>query len=169
MNAFSIDGGLTFWSLITFGCLFLLLARFVFKPFQRILREREEHIQASLDTAQKARDEADSLLEQNREQLDAAREETRRIINEGHRVVATMKQEASDQARRQANQMIEDARTEIDREVQSSLDDLKNTVAGLSMRISRQILKDEIDEPRHAKLADDFIERLKKRHASRTN
>jgi len=167
VELFKLDGGLTFWALITFACLFLLLARFVFKPFQRILKEREESILASLKEAEKARQEAGNLLETNRQQLGVAREEARRVITEGHRIVSTMKQEVKESAKKEANQIIDEARTEIDRELQRSLDDLKSTVAGLSVRISRQIIKEQLDEKRHEELADEFVERLKKRYAKR--
>lgn len=168
MEIFKIDGGLTFWALITFACLFLLLARFVFKPLQRILKEREESVACSLKEAERARQEASDLLESNRRELGTAREEARRIINEGHRIVSTMKQEVRDNAKKEADKIVDEARTEIDREMHRSLDDLKSTVAGLSVRISRQIIKDQLDEKRHEELADEFVERLKKRHAGRT-
>ena len=168
MELFSIDGGLTLWALITFACLFLLLARFVFKPFQRVLKEREDTISASLTEAEKARQAASDLLEDNRKQLEAAREEARHVITEGHRIVATMKQEVKESAKRQADQIIDEARGELDREVQRSLEDLKNTVAGLAVRVSRQVIKEGLDEQRHEELADEFVERLKKRHAKRT-
>ena len=78
-----------------------------------------------------------------------------------------MQREATESSQRDAEAIIKQARAEIDREVQRSLDDLKSTVANLSLRISRQIIKSEIDEAQHAQLADTFIERLKKSHARR--
>lgn len=167
MAPFDIDGGLTFWSLATFACLFALLARFAFKPLQRILKEREESIAESLRQARRAREEANELLEKNRLQLDSAREDARRIVHEGHRIVAVMKHEVKESARREADRIIDTARAEIDREVQRSLDGLKSTVAGLSVRISRQIIGEQLDEKRHEEMADEFIERLKQRHAKR--
>ena len=169
MEVFSFDSGLTFWALVTFACLFLLLTRFAFKPLQRILKEREDKIQGSLEAARQAREEADALLRRNQQGMTAARDETRRVINEGQRIVSRMKQEARNNARQQADEIVAQARTEIDRELQKGLDDLKRTVAGLSVRISRQILREQLDEERHQQLADEFVERLKKSHASRAS
>jgi F-type H+-transporting ATPase subunit b len=167
VNGLHFDPGLTFWSLVTFACLLWLLARFAFKPLARVLHEREEQIRASLQEAAQARDEARELLTRNEAQLQSARDETRRIIDEGHRIVADMKREAREQARRDAEQIVGQARGEIDREVQRSLEDLKGTVANLSVRIARQVIRGELDEQRHTELADDFIDRLKKTHAVR--
>jgi len=167
MEDMQFDAGLVFWAVVTFLCLFGLLARFVFKPFRRLMDEREAGVRRSLEDAQKAREEAAELLSRNEEQLTAAREEARKIIGEGHRIVAEMKGEARDSARREAETITARARTEIDREVQKSLDDLKTTVANLSVRVARQVIRGELDEEQHEQLADDFIDRLKKSHASR--
>jgi len=165
MGLLTIDPALTLCTVVTFAGLFLLLARFTFKPLRKMLDEREERIRGSLEDAKAAREEARQLVEENAERLNEAREETRRIITEGHKIVADMKREAEERAREEAEMAIQQARAEIDRELQKSLDELKGTVAGLSVRISRQIIRGSLDEKRHEELADDFIERLKKTHA----
>jgi F-type H+-transporting ATPase subunit b len=165
MGPLTFDPALTICTVVTFAGLFLLLARFTFKPLRKILDEREERIRGSLEEAKAAREEAQRILGENARRLDEAREETRRIIAEGHRIVANMKLEAEERAREEADQTVKQARAEIDRELRKSLDELKGTVAGLSVRISRQIIRGSLDEKRHEELAEDFIERLKKTHA----
>jgi F-type H+-transporting ATPase subunit b len=167
MGPLSVDPGLMVWALITFVCLFFLLARFAFNPLKKLLDERENKIRGSLDMAEHARAEAQRLLEQNEAKLDAAREETRKIINEGHRIVADMKKEAESRAKEESNQIVARAREEIDRELRRSLDELKGTVANLSVRIARQVIRERVDEEQNKQLADEFIERLKKTHATR--
>jgi F-type H+-transporting ATPase subunit b len=157
------------WTIATFALLVGVLSKFAFKPLSRVLEKREQAIQGSLDKAEQARVQAEKILAENDARLDKARDETRKIIQEGHRIVADMKREASDQSRREADRIVSQARTQIDREVQRRLDDLKGTVANLSVRISRQVLKGEMDERRHEELADELIERLKKAHGTRRN
>ena len=167
MVSLSWDGGLTFWTLITFACLFFLLARYAFKPLSKLLEERERKILGAINQAEKAKAEAEALLNRNEEQLNQAREETRRIINEGHRMVGDMKRESQQRAKVEADALIEQARQEIDREMQRGLDELKGTVANLSIRIARQVIRSKVDEEEHARLADEFVERLKASHAGR--
>ncbi len=164
MSALSFDPGLFFWSLATFAALMGLLARFTFRPLRKVLEERERRIRESLEKADEARREAEKALALNDEKLREAREEARRIIGEGHRIVAEMRTEAQVSAREEANTIIDHAREEIGREVQRSLEELKGSVANLSVRIARQIIREDTDEKRHAELADSFIERLKKTH-----
>lgn len=155
------DAGLFLWSLITFGLLLFVLSRFAFKPLARLLSERERTIQASLDEARMARDEAKAVRLENEKALAQVREEAGRVIQEGHRVVERMKREAADGARQEAEDVLRQARSDIDREMQKGLDELKSTVVGLSLRVSRQVIGEELNEDRHRRLVDEFVERLK--------
>ncbi|MBC8453644.1 F0F1 ATP synthase subunit B [PVC group bacterium] len=164
----SFDAGLFFWSLLTFGALFLLLARFAFRPLSKALKDREDTIKKSLDEARISHKKAEETFAENKKQLDKAREDARLIIDDGHKIVADMKRESRERAEDDAKQLIERAKTEINKETEKSLDDLKSTVAGLSIRIAHQVIRENLDEKRHDDLADTFIERLKKsRNATR--
>jgi F-type H+-transporting ATPase subunit b len=163
----SFDAGLFFWSLMTFGLLLLALSRYALKPLSHLLSEREKTIRESMEAASKARDEARQIREENQEALKRVREEAGRTIDEGQRIVADMKRQAAERAKEETEMLIQHARTEIDRELQRSLDELKGTVSNLSVRISRQVIRENLDEDRHRKLAEDFVEQLKKSHATR--
>ena len=162
-----IDWGLQIWTGVTFIGLFLVLARFVFGPLQKVLQKREDTIRDSLEKAEEAKLSAEKILAENEKKLSEARDETRKILDEGHKMVAKMRREAEDRAKTEADRMVLEARSEIDRELQKSLEELKGTVAALSVRVSRQVLKEELNEQRHEQLVDDFIERLKKSHAGK--
>ncbi len=161
------DAGLFFWALATFAGLMLLLSRFAFSPLRKLLEQRENGIRQAVDEAKQARDEAKAVLESHKEQLLNARNEARRIVDEGNRMVAEKQREAEAQAKENAERLIEHARSEIERETRKGADDLKGTLATLSVRIARQVIRENLNEDRHEALANQFIERLKKtRHAS---
>jgi len=167
MEGIAADGGgLILWTILTFALLCLALARFAFKPLHRLLQAREDSVRGALDSARKAREDAERILSENERRLGEARDETRRIIGDGSKIVADMKQLAREKAEREAGVMIANARAEVEQELQRSLDELKGAVANLSVRIARQVIKETLNEDRHRELADDFIERLKKTHAS---
>jgi F-type H+-transporting ATPase subunit b len=163
------NAGTLFWALIVFGTLLTILSRYAYKPFNELLAKREKTIRDSLDEAAKARAGAEDLLARNEIQLTQARDQAREVLDEGHRIVTTMKQEAQEQAKQEADAFIARTRKEIQQETQRSLDELKSTVAGLSVRIARQVIRENINEERHEELADTFIERLKKSHGNRTS
>lgn len=156
------DPGLFLWALATFAGLMLLLSRFAFKPLREMLQRREETIREAIRQAETARLEARQLLEQQQAGMAEARQQAREAIEEGNRIVAGIKREAAEAGRQQTELLLERARTEIENETRKSLDDLKGTVAALSVRVARQIIRENLDEKRHEELADQFIERLKK-------
>jgi len=150
----------------------LLLSRFAFKPMRELLAQREQHIRKTIDEAKQARDEAKQLVEDHRAELASARKEARDIVNTGSRMAQEKQRESEVQAQEHAEQLIDRAKLEIERETQKGLDDLKGTLATLSVRIARQVIREDLNEQRHAELADQFIERLKKNrnaNASRNN
>jgi F-type H+-transporting ATPase subunit b len=161
------DAGLFFWSLATFAGLLLLLSRFAFKPMRHLLAQREEGIRKTIEEAKQARDEAKELVEAHKAELVAAREEARDIVEKGSRMVVDKQRESEAKAQEHADQLIDRAKGEIERETQKGLDDLKGTLATLSIRIARQVIREDLNEQRHAELADQFIDRLKKtRHGN---
>ena len=156
------DAGLFFWSLATFAGLLLLLSRFAFKPMRALLAQREQGIRKTIEEAKHARDEARQLVDAHKAELDAAREEARTIVEQGSRMVIDKQRESEEKAQKHADQLIARAKGEIERETQKGLDDLKSTLATLSIRIARQVIREDLNEQRHEELADQFIERLKK-------
>jgi len=162
------DSGLFFWSLATFAGLMFLLSKFAFKPLRQLLAQREKTIQQAINEAKEARDSAQKMIEEHQAQLRQARTEARLIIDDGNKMVIAQQKESEARTKEQADQLIERARGEIERETQKGLDDLKNTLATLSVRIARQVIRENLDDDRHTELADQFIERLKKtRNASK--
>jgi len=158
----NFDPGLFFWALATFFGLMLLLSRFAFKPLREILQQREQTIRDAIQQAENAKQDAQKLLDQQQAGMNEARQQARQTIEESQRMVADIKKEATEAGRQQTEALLERARAEIESETRKSMDELKGTVATLAVRISRQIIRENLDEKRHEELADQFIERLKK-------
>jgi F-type H+-transporting ATPase subunit b len=162
---FTFDARLLVWTLITFGGLVFLLARFAFKPLQRVLGERERSIREALEQARRAGEDTEKVRQENAARLQEARQAAQRIIDESHRVAEEARHEAREESRREADIMVAQARADIERELRRSLDQLKGTVADLSLRISREFIRENLDERRHQELVDEFLQRLKADHA----
>jgi F-type H+-transporting ATPase subunit b len=82
-------------------------------------------------------------------------------------VVADMKKEGRESAKHEANEIIDQAKMEVQRETAKSLEDLKTTVANLSIRVARQVIQENFDEKQNEQLADEFIDRMTKKNAKR--
>jgi F-type H+-transporting ATPase subunit b len=79
----SIEPGLLIWTIITFVILLIVLRKVAWKPLLTALEQRESTIRNSLDEAQKARQESEQLLAENRRILANANRESARILEQG--------------------------------------------------------------------------------------
>ena len=86
------------------------------------------------------------------------------MIDEGRRIAAAIQQEARTQSRQEAEAILRQAREEIDRELRRGLDDLRGTVADLSLRIAQDVIGEQMDEQKHKAMVDEFIQRVQAEH-----
>ena len=77
---------LSFWTLIVFVCLLLLLRAFAWKPILKALKEREDSINHALEAADEAKKEMANLKADNEKLLTEARQEREAILKEAREI-----------------------------------------------------------------------------------
>lgn len=82
-SIFGMNPGVSFWTLVIFIVLSVVLAKYAFPPILGYAAAREQRIQDALDEARRQREETEKLLEQQRQELLAARQEAQGLIAEG--------------------------------------------------------------------------------------
>jgi len=154
--------GLFFWQLIVFIGLFFILAKYAWKPMLAGMKERETFIQQALDSAEKAKLEMASLKSDNEKLLKEAREERDRILREARQAAIAINDQAQTEAKRNADRLIEDAKSVIQVEKQAALRDVRAQVALFSLEIAEKLIKKNLStEPAQKALVEEFIKDLK--------
>jgi F-type H+-transporting ATPase subunit b len=138
--------GLIIWQTIIFLLLFFLLAKFAWKPILNSLKIREESIQSALDAAENAKEEMAKLQADNKKMMDEARVERDAILKEARDVANNIKEEAKNDAAKQTEKMIADAKMAINTEKQAAMSDVKNQVAGLVLEVTENILRERLQD-----------------------
>ncbi len=157
INDFSF--GLFFWQIVLFVVLLLLLRKYAWNPILTALNDREEGIKNALDEADKARQEMAELKSSNETILKEARAERENLLKEARTMKNNMITEAKDDAKIQADKIIEQAKAAIETEKKSAIADLKNQVAELSVDIAEKVLKDELsNKDKQIKLIDKMLD-----------
>ncbi len=158
MDLLNPGTGLIFWQAVIFLFLFLLLAKFAWKPITESLRVREESIQNALDSAEKAKAEMEKLQADNKKLLDEARQERDEILKEAREIAAKMKDDAKEDASKQADKLIADAKLAINTEKQAALAEVKSEVAGLVLNVTEKLLRKKLsDEKEQKQLIEEYI------------
>ena len=162
MELLTPSTGLFFWQLIVFVGLFFILAKYAWKPMLAGMKERETFIQQALDSAEKAKFEMASLKSDNEKLLKEAREERDRILREARQAAIAINGQAQTEAKRNADRLIEDAKSVIQVEKQAALRDVRAQVALFSLEIAEKLIKKNLStEPAQKALVEEFIKDLK--------
>ena len=156
------DHGLQIWTLVTFLVLLVLLTKFAFKPIAQALDRRGETIKKSIDEAAQQRADAKKLMDDYQKQLAEARNEAGKLIEEARQLGEKVRKEVVDKANVEATAIVQRSQEEIVRQKEKGIQELKDTVASLSVQIASRVLEKEINEGAHRQLVDNLISDLSK-------
>ena len=143
------------WTIILQICNLLLqiwlFKKFLLKPVQNILRQRQELVNADLDAAAKANEEAQQSKEEYAKSLEGAKEEAAELVRSAAKTAQTKEEAAAIRAK---------ASDDIARERKNAANEMKNDISDLAVSIASKVVEKEISEEEHAKLIEDFIDKM---------
>jgi F-type H+-transporting ATPase subunit b len=157
-----LDPGLFIWTIITFVVLFLILAKFAWKPLLNALKEREDQIKLALQNAAQAKEELGKLTLKSEVITNKAREEANVILSEARETSEKIKQDMLSKATKESNKIRIEAETKIKVEKDRAVDEIKTKIVDLTIAISEKIIKKNLSSKENQKLIKDSLERLEK-------
>jgi len=157
-----VNPGLVIWTVITFAILLFVLKKLAWKPILTALNEREDAIKESLEKAEKAKDEAQKILQENQASLLKADEESKKIIEQSRQYAEKLKDQMLRESKEQAQKIVEDASAQIEQKKEAAFSELKTKVAEIAISAAEKILKENLDKDSHKKLVDRYIEDITK-------
>ena len=161
MNLLLPDSGLIFWRTIIFAIVFFVLAKFGFPMITGMVEKRKTRIEEAIEAARKAEDaiahlnqEQERLITQTREQQAQLKKDA---AAERDRMIAL----AREQARVEAQKIMDEAKARIAEEKEDALRDMRREVSVLSLAIAEQILRKELKSDKSQKeLVDKLVDEL---------
>ena len=159
MDLVTPDVGLLFWTLVSFIILYLILRKFAWGPILGAVKEREESIKAALDAADNAKKEMENLKADNEKILNEAKIERETMLKEAREMKSKLISDAEDEAKIKAKKMVEAAKTAIQNEKNSAMNELKNTVVDLSVGIAEKLISEELaDKDKQLKMIEEILD-----------
>jgi F-type H+-transporting ATPase subunit b len=154
--------GLIFWQAVVFLILFFLLSKMAWKPILASLKEREQSIQGSLDSAEKAKLEMASMKADNEKLLKEAREERDKILRDARDAANRLHDQAQTDAKKNADKIIADAKAVIQTEKNAALRDVREQVALFSLEVAEKLMRKNLaDDKAQKELTNKFVDELK--------
>ncbi len=144
--------------------LFILLRIFLFKPVNKIMNERTQTIKNDLDSAEKAKKEAEELRQQYSDSISEAKEEANRIIMKAHDDAEAEKAAIIRRSQEEADEMISDANKSIENERKRVLQQAQTEIADLAIEAASKIIGENVDDEKNRRLVDKFLSEEEARH-----
>lgn len=139
------ETGLLFWMLLSFIVVLAVLAKFGFPVITRMVEERREYVEQSLQAAKEANDQLAQVKSQSEALLQSAREQQMKILNEASATRDRIVAEAKAQAQAETQRQIEDAKRQIRLEQDAAIRAARSEIALLAVDIAQKVIREKLD------------------------
>jgi F-type H+-transporting ATPase subunit b len=143
---------------IAFAVLFFFVWKWVLPRLGKLLEERRQKIQGSLEEAEKARRDADQILAQYQQQLRDAGTEAGRIIEEARKTAEQMRKDLLGKAEDESRQIVARAQEEVRGERDRAVQALRRQLAEASVELAGRVVGETLDRERHLRLVEQYID-----------
>ena len=156
----SMQPGLLIWTAITFLVTFLLLRKFAWGPILGAIDERESRIRDSLEQAERAKLAAEEAIAQNKAAMEASLQKSQELVARAKQDAERVRSQAREDAREEARKIVDQGRRQLESERVAAIADLRREAAGLAISAAEHLLNKELDDSANRKLVQAFLDRL---------
>jgi F-type H+-transporting ATPase subunit b len=153
----SVTPGLMIWTIVCFLITLYVLKRFAFGPIQKMIDERRDQIRQSIEAADAARDESRKLLEEHKQLIAQARGEAEAILTEARRTGESMEQRMREETEADRQRRIEETRKEIAAETARALEQIRSEVAELTLEAASRVVGRSLDAAQDRELIAEAV------------
>ena len=146
-----------FWAVFNVIIPFILLRIFLFKPINKIKSERTRTIQDNLDSAQRAKEEAEELRQQYEGSISEAKEKANQIIMKAHEDAESERSAIIKKSQEEADKIVADADKAIENERKRVLRQAQSQIADLAIEAASKIIGENVDDEKNRRLVDQFL------------
>ena len=152
--------------LIAFIVLVIILWKFGWPMFEAMLEKREKTIAEALEKSEEARIESERVLAEYQKQLSDAKAQAAKIVSDAKETAEAVRADITKQAQEESAAMIEKARVAIEAEKQAAMNDLRNSVADLSVDVASRLVANDLNDDEHRKIIERYLNEAGSFHAN---
>ena len=144
--------------IVNFVILFGLLYLVAYKPIMRMLDERSRKVKESMEQTEFIKQQAERAEEEAEKRIEAASKEGQEVIARAVQTGEEARREAQQQAKQDAESLIARARSEIQRERDEAIGELRKEFADLTILAAGKVIDRSLDKEAHRQLIDKVLE-----------
>ena len=146
--------------IIAFGIVFFFIWKWALPAINKGLEARRDAITGQLQAADEAKQEAQSLLGDYKEQVAGARDEATSIIDEARQTAESLKADIVAKAEAEAGEIRSKAKRDAEGEMRKAQGAMRSEVASLSMDVAEKVIGQSLDRDAQSALVDQYIDEL---------
>lgn len=149
---------LTFWSLVSFTILMVILYKYALPAITGILDARQEKIKGDIDQAEKLREDADKILAEYQEKLRYAFQKSEEVVNDAVKKAEEIHQKKIGETQAEKEKILSDARKTIEFEKEKALIEIRTHVVSLTIAATEKLTRKTLTDADSTRLAEESIE-----------
>ncbi|MGH9228487.1 MAG: F0F1 ATP synthase subunit B [Acidimicrobiales bacterium] len=148
------------WGSLSFAALLFLLYKFGYPQVRQMMDNRTERIRSDLQAAETAKGDAEQVLAEYRAQLNDARAEAGRIIEEARQAADRLKRDQEARLQTELAELRARAVADIESAKTQAVSDLRGEVAQLALGAAETVVQHSLDGETQTQLIEDYINQV---------
>ena len=149
-----------FFTLVNMILTYLILKKFLFKPVQKMIKDRQDEIDGLFLDAENAKSEAEALKNDYEGKLQTAKETSAEMIRSAAATANKTGEEIIRSAKADAQALKEKAARDIELEKKKALNEMKDDISSIALDIASKVVQKEINAQDQQAFIDEFIEKI---------
>jgi len=152
--------GLMIWTIVSFAITLWVLKRYAFGPVQKLIDDRRDRIRQSIEEADRAREEARSLLEEHRALIGQAKNQAEEILAEARKIADAQRERLRGEIEEDRQRRLEETQRQIDQATMQALGEIRREVASLSLLAAEKITRKTLTDADQQRLVDEALSEI---------
>lgn len=145
---------------ISFAIFVWFCMKYVWPPLTAAMQERQQQMSEGLQNAEKAQAELDLAKAEVENQLKEAKQQSASLIDQANKRGNQIVEEAKDIAIKEGERLKQAAQADIEQEVNSAKEALRQQVAVLAIAGAEKILASSVDQNAHSEMLNNLSAEL---------
>ena len=155
-----VTPGLMIWTVVCFLITLWVLKRYAFGPVQKLIDDRRDRIRRSIEEADRAREEARSLLEEHRALIGQAKSQAEEILGEARKVADAQRERLRGEIEVDRQRRLAETERQIEQATAQALGEIRREVASLSLLAAEKITRKTLTDADQQRLIDEALSEI---------
>lgn len=163
MELFTPDFGLVFWMLLAFIILFFILWKWGWPVILKNMENRADTIDKGVEYARQAKEQLDNAREEARKYVEEASAKQAEMLRDAAKIKNQIIEEAKSQANVEAQKVMDAAKVSIEQSRKEAELQFKNEVSKFSIEIAEKMVRKQLDDKgAQSALVDKMLDEIEK-------